>query len=79
MELAYISLHEWLIFMVNVDQYTNPMDPMGYNFATLNSQNQSFKRAASSWGDLSVPNPMQSEKAALRPLVGFGKDVPKTL
>ena len=25
----YICLHEWLIFMVNVDKYTSPMDPMG--------------------------------------------------
>ena len=27
----YISLHEWLIFMVNVGRYTIPMDPMGWN------------------------------------------------
>ena len=26
----YIYLHGWLIFMVNVGKYTNPMDPMGY-------------------------------------------------
>ena len=25
----YIYLHEWLIFMVNVGEYTSPMDPMG--------------------------------------------------
>lgn len=67
--------------MVNVDQYTNPMDPMGYNFATLSSilKNLSFKRAASPWGDLSVPNPMQFEKAALRPFGGIREGCPKNL
>ena len=25
----YIHPHEWLIFMVNVGEYTSPMDPMG--------------------------------------------------
>ena len=25
-----MSLHGWLIFMVNVGKYTSPMDPMGY-------------------------------------------------
>ena len=25
----YIYLHEWLILMVNVGEYTSPMDPMG--------------------------------------------------
>ena len=36
MELAYF-MNGWF-FMVNVGNYTNLMDPMGYNFATLNSQ-----------------------------------------
>ena len=30
MDLWYIHLHEWLIFMVNVSKHTSPMDPMGY-------------------------------------------------
>ena len=29
MEKWYIYLHECLIFMVNVSEYTSPMDPMG--------------------------------------------------
>ena len=32
MEKWYIHLHEWLIFMVNVGEYTSPMDPMGHVF-----------------------------------------------
>ena len=29
-EQVYLSIHEWLIFMVNVGKHTSPMDPMGY-------------------------------------------------
>ena len=28
--MVYLPIHEWLIFMVNVGKYTNPMDPLGY-------------------------------------------------
>ena len=26
---VYLPIHEWLILMVNVSEYTSPMDPIG--------------------------------------------------
>ena len=47
----YISLHEWLIFMVNVGKYTSPMDPKRAFFKPASFSSAGVKVAKASFAE----------------------------